>query len=293
MSVRMTDFRPGILRLLVIGVLAAAMTWPAAAAAQTPAPRAPRRDPDRTLDVSQTDFTVVTLPTTLRLPRGKGAFRVTHRFLRPLGQGSFGDLSSDLFGLDSGAQIGLEYRYGVWSGLQAGFHRTSDRTIELFSEYNVLQQGPRGPLGLSIIGSVEGTNNFRDRYTPSLGVAVSRELGKHGAIYAEPIWVNRSNIAIPAGAVAPTVDRNTFMVGLGARIRVRPTVYIVGEVMPRVAGYRPDSNQGSFAIEKRVGGHSFQLNFSDNFGTTMGQIARGGASHSDWYMGFNISRKFF
>ena len=52
-------------------------------------------------------------------------------------------------------------------------------------------------------------------------------------------------------------------------------------------------NHATFAIEKRAGGHAFQLNFSNGFGTTMGQIARGGTSNDDWYMGFNISRKFF
>ena len=65
-------------------------------------------DPDLDLSVSQPDFTVVALPTTLRLPRFKSAFRVTHRFGRPLGDGDFGDLAGDLFGLDSGAQIGLD-----------------------------------------------------------------------------------------------------------------------------------------------------------------------------------------
>jgi hypothetical protein len=32
---------------------------------------------------------------------------VTHRFTRSLAQGDFGDLAGDLFGIDSGAQIGL------------------------------------------------------------------------------------------------------------------------------------------------------------------------------------------
>ena len=52
-------------------------------------------------------------------------------------------------------------------------------------------------------------------------------------------------------------------------------------------------NHGSVAIEKRAGGHVFQLNVSDSFATTMGQIARGGTSSRNWYLGFNISRKFF
>ena len=44
-------------------------------------------DPDLDLSVEQPDFTVITLPTTLRLPRFRSAFRVTHRFGRPLGAG--------------------------------------------------------------------------------------------------------------------------------------------------------------------------------------------------------------
>ena len=93
---------------------------------------------------------------------------------------------------------------------------------------------------------------------------------------------------------AAVVDRNnTFMVGIGARVRIRPTVYIVVEASPRASGYKPGVSHGSFGIEKRAGGHMFQLNFSDSFGTTLAQIARGGPVGRDWFMGFNISRKFF
>ena len=109
------------------------------------------------------------------------------------------------------------------------------------------------------------------------------------AVYVEPIWVNNTNPE-PAELVD---DNDTFMVGLGARLRIRPTVYIVGEFAPRASGYDPGVHHGSFAIEKRAGGHVFQLNFSNSFGTTMANIARGGFRGEDWYMGFNISRKFF
>jgi hypothetical protein len=74
---------------------------------------------------------------------------------------------------------------------------------------------------------------------------------------------------------------------------VRPTVYVVAEISPRAAGYKPGSSQAAFAIEKRAGGHTFQLNFSNGLGTTRGQVARGAFNSDDWYMGFNISRKFF
>src|SRR5205085_8533751 len=111
-------------------LLTAVCLLPAAAIAQTtpstpPAPPAERADPDARIDALQPDFALASLPTTLRMPAHKWAFRVTHRFSRPLGQGDFGDLVSDLFGLDSGAHIGLELRYGLLPGTQIGVQRTS------------------------------------------------------------------------------------------------------------------------------------------------------------------------
>jgi hypothetical protein len=245
-------------------------------------------DPDLDLNLSQPDFTLVTLPTTLRVPRFKSAFRVTHRFTRPLGQGDFGDLAEDLFGIDSGAAIGLEYRFGLMRKLQVGLHRTNDRTIQFFTEYNLWQQRDGRPFGVNAIASIDGTNNFRDSYSPALGAVVSREFGDYGAVYLEPIWVNNTN-QLPSVLAD---DNDTFVIGVGTRVRIRPTVYLVGEILPRV-GFDPGVNHGAFGIEKRAGGHTFQLNFSNGFGTTLGQVARGGTSNDDWYLGFQISRKFF
>ena len=59
------------------------------------------------------NFTVVTMSTTRALPKHKGAFRLTHRFTRPLGDGSFGNLVEDLFGFDSSAFVGFRGRRGV------------------------------------------------------------------------------------------------------------------------------------------------------------------------------------
>ncbi len=245
-------------------------------------------DPDLDLNLAQPDFTIVSLPTTLRLPRFKSAFRVTHRFTRPLGDGDFGDLAGDLFGIDSGAFIGLEYRFGLMRGLQGGILRTSDRTIQFFSQYNVLNQTSGAPVGLGVLASIDGTNNFRDSYSPALGVAISRELGSYGAVYVEPMWVNNSN-PLPEELAD---DNDTFLVGLGLRLRVRPTVYVVGQFIPR-RGFDDGAHPASFGVEKRAGGHVFQLNFSNGFGYTPAQLARGGTSNDDWYLGFNISRKFF
>jgi Membrane bound beta barrel domain (DUF5777) len=279
------------------GSVASAQTTPSSAppgAAATPAAADTEEEPDdAVLNRSQPDFTLINLPTGLRLPQWKSAFRVTHRFTRPLGEGDFGDLAEDFFGLDSGAIIGLEFRIGILPGTQVGVHRTNDRTIQFFGQYDVKQQSESFPLGIAAYSSMDGTDNFTDSYSPALGAIITREFGEHGAIHVEPIWVNNTN-QLPSEVVD---DNDTFLLGIGGRIRIRPTVYVVGEIVPRVGGFDPGSTATSFAIEKRAGGHAFQLVFSNSFGLTMAQVARGGVENTDgsdnWYLGFNISRKFF
>src|SRR5688572_25169083 len=149
-----------LLRTAVLALAAAVIIWPSTALAQqaseSPAAAAQADDdPDRDPRASTPDFTIVNLPTTLRVPRFKSAFRVTHRFTRPLGQGDIGDLAGDLFGLDSGGLIGLEYRFGLMRGLQVGILRTSDKTIDLFTQYSVLRQGDSSPVDLGVIAAID------------------------------------------------------------------------------------------------------------------------------------------
>jgi hypothetical protein len=278
-----------VIRKYLAIVIIAACAAHGTAYAQQPDTGAQQDDPDRDVNLAQPDFNLATLPTTLRLPRHRSAFRITHRFGRPIGAGDFGDLVGDLFGLDNGALIGLEYRFGLFSGAQVGVHRTSNKTIQFFGQYNIRNQRDGAAFGLDVYASAEGTNNFRDSYSPGIGVLLSRELGDRAAVYVEPFWVNNTN-SLPSELVD---DNDTVIIGLGARLRIRPTVYVLVEGAPRVAGFDPGVDHVSFAIEKRSGGHNFQLNFSNGFGTTLADVARGGQNSDDWYIGFNISRKFF
>ena len=271
--------------ILLAGACALA---PATVSAQATTPAQDQSDPDARVDALQPEFALAALPTTLRMPVHKLSFRVTHRFTRALGDGDFGDLASDFFGFDSGAQIGLELRYGLMPGTQIGVHRTSDRTTQIFGQHNFLNERDGNAVGLDAIATVEGGNNLHGRYQSALGGVVSRNVGKLAALYAEPMWVINSNPAANAGS-----DNNTLMVGLGTRVRIRPSTYLVAEITPRLAGYDPGVSQVSFGLEARAGGHSFQLNISNGFGTTLGQIAGGTSSYDRWYIGFNIARKFF
>ncbi len=238
------------------------------------------------LQPAEPDFRLINLPTTMRLPLFKGNFDLTHRFAGNLRRGSFADQASRLFGIDEGATVGFEYRVAVARHVQAVFYRNAiARTIQLYSKIDAVHQHTGVPLSLSAVISVEGTDNFQEEYAPAVGVSVSRMMGDRVAMYVVPTWVH--NTAAVAG-----VDENTAFVGIGARLRIGDTVYLAAESSPRVSGFAPGKAQYGFAIEKRAGGHVFQLNFTNGSGTTLAQIARGGQPES-LAMGFNLSRKFF
>jgi hypothetical protein len=276
----------GFTALLVCPLRASAQQQDPAA---TPPPAQASPAPsDRAVDPSQPDFTLIALPTNLRMPRFASAFRVTHRFTRSLGAGDFIDLLGDAFGIDGGAQVGLEYRFGIMAGTQIGIHRTSDKEIQLFLQHQILRQATGQPVTIDVLGSIEGADNFKESYAPAIGAVISRTLGRHGAIYLQPVWINNTN----PGQSEFVDDNDSFLFGVGARVRVRPSLYLVAEAAPRT-GYTPGETYVSFAVEGRAGGHSFQVNFSNGFGTTLRQVARGGFDYDNWYLGFNISRKFF
>jgi len=249
---------------------------------------------DLEIDPAEPDFTVITLPTNLRLPRHKVAFRLTHRFARPLSEGDFGDLLADLFGFDSGAQIGLGLRFAPFRGNQLMVYRTSDRTIQFAAQQELLAHA-RHPLGLSAFVSVEGLDNFSTDHSPAISLVLSRKLGTRGALYAVPSWVGNTRI-IQGGQGD---EDSTLVLGLGARLRLTGRMSLVGEVNPRLAGYKGDRGSGdpsplaTFGVECGVGGHVFQLNFSNDLGTTPAQVARGQQGREDWFIGFNLTRKFY
>ncbi len=109
-----------------------------------------------------------------------------------------------------------------------------------------------------------------------------------GAVRAAHVRVEHAGGGLPDGARRRTRSarrgggralstRAHLFVGLGARVRLRPSMYLVGEYSPRLAGHDPGRGVWGGAIEMATRGHTFQINFTNSFGTTLGQIARGGS----------------
>jgi len=243
-------------------------------------------DDHATLRPAEPDYSVINLPSTLPLPKYKSNFHLAHRFNGNLRRNSFGDNVSNLFGLDQGASISFEYRFGLTKHLQGIASRTNiGKVIQFSAKYDALHQTSSSPIALSALASVEGENNFKTRHSPSVGAVVSRTINDNAGLYITPFWARSSG-------GDSSVAHDTFVLGLGARVRVLPTVYLVGEVAPRLAGFAAGDPEFGFGIEKRAGGHVFQLTFANTHATTFGQLAAGGFPHS-LYLGFNLARKFF
>jgi hypothetical protein len=247
-------------------------------------------DDDAALQPAEPDYRVINLPTTLRLPRYKSSFELTHRFNGNLRRGDFGDQASSLFGIDQGATIGFEYRFAPVRHVEVAIYRENyDKTIQMYGKWDVLHQSRDMPVSVSPLLSIEGGNNFRERYAPSIGVTISRQIDEKAAVYVVPMWVHN---VTPLSAQITGLKDNTFYVGLGGRVRIRPTVYISAEVSPRLAGLASNTAEYGFAIEKRAGAHVFQLNFSNSELSTFAQTGAGGLPDS-LFLGFNLTRKFF
>lgn len=273
--------------------------------AATPERTVVQDDDPAVLNPAEPDVVVVNLPTAMRQPVLKGSFRLTHRFAGNLRRGTFGQQLSNLFGLDQGATIGFEYRVGVARHVQAAFYRSSfDKTIQLHGKYDATRQQGSMPVSISPVVSIEGTNNFQEEYAPAVGVVISRIVGTRVAAYITPMWVGNTAASLAvvehahddvgnSGDIEPPHQhRSTTYVGLGGRLRMGGASYVAAEIVLRARGYAPDEPAYGVSIERRVGGHTFSLTFTNTSGTTFAQLARGGAVNS-LYLGFNLGRKFF
>lgn len=264
-------------------------TPPTTSSASPQQPAAEVPDPDLQLNPAEPDFTLGALPTSLRMPAGKFGFRMTHRFTRPIASGSAGQFFADFFGFDSASRVGLEVRYGLRPGTQLSLHRTNTREIQLLGQHEFLDQRAGRPVTIHGLFALDGSNNFSENFAAALGGVLSRQFAERGAVYLQPIVVLNANPDSIDGE-----DDHAFMVGIGGRWRIGSSrVYVVVEAAPQVAGWTTGVDHVSIGIERRAGGHMFQLTVSNSLGTTLRQVALGGVNSDDWYIGFNLTRRFF
>jgi Membrane bound beta barrel domain (DUF5777) len=145
-------------------------------------------------------------------------------------------------------------------------------------------------MAIDALVAVEGADNFREDYSVTLGGVLSYQLPNRAAFYVQPLVVLNSNPLDDSNGLSD----DTLLLGLGTRLRLGGSrVYLLAEVAPQVSGYDAGVDHVSFGVETRAGGHVFQLTLTNTLGTTMRQLAQGGTTNGDWFLGFNLTRRFF
>ncbi len=104
-------------------------------------------------------------------------------------------LAGDLFGLDNGAIIGLEYRFGLMRGLQAGLLRTQrqdDRVLRAVQRAEPAERRGRSASASWHRSTAPTTSATATRRRSAWRCRASSAITAR--VYVEPIWVNNSNL---------------------------------------------------------------------------------------------------
>jgi mono/diheme cytochrome c family protein len=228
------------------------------------------------------DDYLFSLPTGRRLDRHGFYLNFTHRFAYTP---AFSRTGSDtLFGLDDFAIASFGLRYGVTDKLSVSAYRSPSiigRPIELMIAYNFWDEHDGAAVNVSARLSEDGQNSFSKNFTTNLEAIISRSFTHRAQLYFVPTisFQNRELISKPGQLASTPPDLpgfNTFSLGVGGALDIRPTVALVAEVMPTLVNgseigiHRPAF---SFGIQKRVFRHAFTLGFSNSPGTVVAQRA--------------------
>jgi hypothetical protein len=229
------------------------------------------------------DDYVFSLPTGRRLDRHGLYLNFTHRVVYTPAFTGTGQADT-LFGLDDFSISSFGLRFGITDKLSVSAYRSPSligRPIELGAAYHLADEHDGSPLNATARVSIDGQGNFRNNFTPNLELIVSRSVTSRGQLYVVPTLnlQNRELITKPGSlaSVPPNLPGfNTFSLGVGGAVDIRPSVALVAEVMPTLANgeqigiHRPAY---AFGIQKRVLRHAFTLGFSNSPGTVVSQRA--------------------
>ena len=277
--------------------------------ARTDAPPSDPTAPTSAAAATRSELNLINLPTTtvaeaaseLLPPDPSVRARPAARRLRLARQ--------DFFSLDNGAVIGLEYRFGITS------HAAGRRPpIDFEQDDPVLRplrcagaRASRFRSASRCSARSKGSANFHQNYQPGVAVTVSRMQLAPGCASIRPRPSSRTHAPSTrwSATKGTTTICRTSADDDDTQSRRTRTFIGLGDARPHPAdGLRrrrstrrawratiPGAARGESPSRSRRAGHTLQLNFTNAFGTTLGQIARGGSPH-DVYLGFNLVRRF-
>ncbi len=267
-----------------------------AGAAATP-PLIVERKPEKRGPIRITDDSrVAHIPAPVDLNKGNVQVLIQHRFV-----GSF--LNRDgvpdagtAFGVDFGANINLEAAYALTDRLSVSASRARFDQIVAFAGTYEIHTDADSPWKLSVRGGIEGTGNFEDHRSGFVEVASQFDY-KFLRANVTPIFVfNSRDDARVAGSrfrVVNPGDNHTVALGLGIDAALNRRLSLVGEYVPRLAGFGGFVNDRAAitgGLKIHTWGHVFHVLLSTSRVFTPATYGVN-ATATDYALGFNIYRR--
>jgi len=237
---------------------------------------------------------LINLPTTQAIEKGEFLFRVSHRFYRTVRSGY-----DSFYGLDGPAAVLLSFDYGIRDDLSLSLGRTNTyQELELSLRWLIFKEEKKLPLPISaalLVGGSLVTQREPEKETLrsenikfNLQLSLSYQLSQSFSFLLVPAYSSHTNHweSPPDGTLA---------LGFGGMYILLSGLSLIGEWVPVLTGYKFLANGWGLGLEKKIGGHLFQLFISNSTGLTSDQFIPGGdlrLKDGDFRLGFTIFRGF-
>jgi len=237
---------------------------------------------------------LINLPTPQATNKGEFLFRISHRYYPEVGSGY-----DAFYGLDGPAVILISLGYGISDKVMMTLGRSKlFQEVELSLKWVIFKQGEKLSLPFSAAMAAGGswvtqTQPEKDLFQAenfkfNLQLSLSYQINDRLSFLLVPAYSSNTNHW-------ESPSEGTFALGTGGRYMIFNDFSIIGEWLPVIAGYKDNSAGWGLGIEKKIGGHVFQVFILNSIGLTSDQFIPGGElrlKEGDFRIGFNIFRKF-
>lgn len=217
---------------------------------------------------------------------GRHALEVyfTHRFNQTVDAGD----ESNLWGLDSGADIGIGLAWGVTGAFEVSVYRSSfQENFEFAAKYQLIAQAPKVPMSVALRAGANliELERVEDSTRPFAQLLLARQIVPGLNILFMPSWVRDT----------PTLH-NAWNVPIGLTLPLSRRLLLEVEWIPSNQDFPDSRDAWIVALSSSVGTHIFEITLGNSQATTVDQLLggdfAGGFEREDMRLGFNLVRVF-
>ncbi len=254
-----------------------------------------------------------------RLVFGHTTETLPHRMLDVRISHHFGDMAGStggwktFYGLENAADIGIGVDYGLRKNITVGLSRTKGagplrQLVNFTGKWKFAHTEGEQPMAIALIGTFttstmeKSDNPVALNYFPKTGhrfvyhleLNAARKFSESFSLQGRVAYIHRNYVVV-------TDENELFSVGAGVRVKVSPTLSILGEMDFPLSASRNASDSDyhfplGFGLEwETKGGHVFQVNLQNSRGlieTDYIPYSTSSWADGQFRLGFTISRLF-